>query len=96
MTQTPKVCDNITGGEDEDVQWTNATTGCTIDVNTGSNFPFVSNPTQTPPINIKPSPPTPAPQILIKEAGSFVISCCNEASAIRTVTVTDRGSKRRK
>jgi hypothetical protein len=96
MTLNPKVCDNIQGGEDEDVQWTNPTTGCTIDVNGTNPFPFAIDPPTTPPVNINPAPPTPAPKILIKQAGSFVISCCNEQSAVRTVTVTDRGSKRRK
>ena len=101
MTQTPKVCDNITAEEGEQVQWTNATQGCTIDQDGTSTFPFASDPPQSPPININPAPPTPAPKIIVDVAPSatpytFSISCCLEGEAVRNLTVNDGLSKRKR
>jgi hypothetical protein len=86
--QTPKVCDNITGTEGEQVQWTNPSTNCIVSKDGTNTFPF----TPASPINISPPPPQPAPNVFIavpKGTYTFQISCCLQNSVIKTVNVGD-------
>jgi hypothetical protein len=91
----PALCADIPeANEGDSVQWQNPTVDCTVSQYGTTTFPFCSSPPSNPPtsINIKPAPPTPAPQVIIcvgPGTYQFVISCCTIPvdNAVHTVTV---------
>jgi hypothetical protein len=93
--QPPTLCSDITGAENGvEILWPNAPVGCIVSQYGTTTFPFCSSPPSNPPtsINIKPAPPTPAPQVIVcvgPGTYQFVISCCPGpvVNAVHTVTV---------